>query len=43
MFNLSAYREQHIDQVLITESLVNTPTELKAQDEQTQRKVSNGR
>jgi len=43
MFNLSAYREQGVDQVLITESLVNTPTELKAQDEQTQRKVSNGR
>jgi ATP-dependent Clp protease ATP-binding subunit ClpX len=43
MFNLAAYREQHIDHVLITESLVNTPTELKAQDEQTQRKVGNSR
>ena len=43
MFNLSAYRDQSIDRVQITESLVNTPTKLEAQDEQTQRKVSNSR
>ncbi len=42
MFNLSRYQSQGIDQVTITQSLVNTPTDLKAQDEQIERKVSNG-
>jgi len=43
MFNLARYKEQGIDQVKITDDLVNTPTELKAQDEQAQRKIGNSR
>jgi len=43
MFNLTRYREQGIDRVKITEELVNTPIELKAQDEQAQRKIGNSR
>jgi ATP-dependent Clp protease ATP-binding subunit ClpX len=43
MFNLARYKEQGIDQVQITDDLVNTPTELKAQDEQAQRKIGNSR
>ena len=43
MFNLTRYREQGIDSVKITDDLVNTPTELKAQDEQAQRKIGNSR
>lgn len=42
MFNLVKYREQGIDSITVTMDLVNTPTELKVQDEQTQRKVGNG-
>lgn len=41
MFNLVRYREEGIDCITITEDLVNTPIELKVQDEQAQRKVSN--
>ena len=43
MFNLTRYREQGIGSVKITDDLVNTPTELKAQDEQAQRKIGNSR
>ena len=43
MFNLTRYREQGIDSVKITEDLVNIPIELKAQDEQAQRKIGNSR
>jgi ATP-dependent Clp protease ATP-binding subunit ClpX len=43
MFNLSAYHDQNIGHVQITEELVNTPTKLEAQDEQAQRKISNSR
>jgi ATP-dependent Clp protease ATP-binding subunit ClpX len=43
MFNLTRYREQGIDRVKITEDLVNIPIELKAQDEQAQRKIGNSR
>lgn len=43
MFNLARYKEQGVDQVKITQDLVNTPTELKAQDEQAQRKIGNSR
>jgi len=43
MFNLARYKEQGIDQVKITDGLVNIPIELKAQDEQAQRKIGNSR
>jgi|688.fasta_scaffold362515_1 ATP-dependent Clp protease ATP-binding subunit ClpX len=43
MFNLARYKEQGIDQVKITNDLVNTPTELKVHDEQIARKVGNSR
>ena len=43
MFNLARYKEQGIDQVNITDDLVNTPTELKAPNEQIARKVGNSR
>jgi ATP-dependent Clp protease ATP-binding subunit ClpX len=43
MFNLARYKEQGIDQVQITDDQVNTPIELKAQDEQAQRKIGNSR
>jgi ATP-dependent Clp protease ATP-binding subunit ClpX len=43
MFNLARYKEQGIDQVKITDDLVNTPTELKVHDEQIARKVGNSR
>jgi ATP-dependent Clp protease ATP-binding subunit ClpX len=43
MFNLAQYKEQGIYQVKITDDLVNTPTELKAPNEQIARKVSNSR
>jgi ATP-dependent Clp protease ATP-binding subunit ClpX len=43
MFNLARYKEQGIDQVQITDDLVNSPIELKAQDEQAQRKIGNSR
>jgi len=39
MFNLALYKEQGIDQVQITTDLVNTPTELKAPNEQIARKI----
>jgi len=42
MFNLTRYREQGIDLVIITEELVNTPTELKDSDGQIARKLSAG-
>jgi ATP-dependent Clp protease ATP-binding subunit ClpX len=42
MFNLTRYREQGIDQVIITEELVNTPTELKDSDGKVTRKLSAG-
>ena len=43
MFNLARYKEQGIDQVKITDDLVNTPTELKVPNEQIARKVGNSR
>jgi len=43
MFNLARYKEQGIDQVKITDDLVNTPTELKVHNEQIARKVGNSR
>jgi ATP-dependent Clp protease ATP-binding subunit ClpX len=43
MFNLARYKEQGINQVQITDDLVNIPIELKAQDEQAQRKIGNSR
>jgi ATP-dependent Clp protease ATP-binding subunit ClpX len=43
MFNLAHYKEQGIDQVKITDDLVNTPIELKAPNEQIARKVGNSR
>jgi ATP-dependent Clp protease ATP-binding subunit ClpX len=43
MFNLARYKEQGIDRVQITDDLVNIPIELKAQDEQAQRKIGNSR
>lgn len=43
MFNLTRYKEQGIDQIKITNDLVNTPTELKAPNEQIARKVGNSR
>ena len=43
MFNLARYKEQGIDQVKITDDLVNTPIELKAPNEQIARKVGNSR
>jgi ATP-dependent Clp protease ATP-binding subunit ClpX len=43
MFNLARYKEQGVDQVKITDDLVNTPTELKAPNEQIARKVGNSR
>jgi ATP-dependent Clp protease ATP-binding subunit ClpX len=43
MFNLARYKEQGIDQVKITDDLVNTPTELKVLNEQIARKVGNSR
>ena len=42
MFNLTRYREQGIDLVIITEELVNTPTELKDSDGKVTRKLSAG-
>lgn len=42
MFNLTRYQQEGIQRVSITQDLVNTPTDLKVQDEQAQRKVSNG-
>lgn len=41
MFNIHAYREAGIDRVDISEDLVNIPVELKVNDAQTSRKVSN--
>jgi ATP-dependent Clp protease ATP-binding subunit ClpX len=41
MFNLHAYAEQDLATVYITEDLVNTPRELKAEDAQTPRKIGN--
>jgi len=43
MFNLARYKEQGIDQVKITDGLVNIPIELKAPNEQIARKISNSR
>ena len=43
MFNLARYKEQGVDQVKITDDLVNTPTELKAPNEQIARKIGNSR
>ena len=43
MFNLARYKEQGIDQVKITDDLVNIPIELKAPNEQIARKVGNSR
>jgi len=43
MFNLARYKEQGVDQVKITDDLVNTPTELKVSNEQIARKVGNSR
>jgi ATP-dependent Clp protease ATP-binding subunit ClpX len=43
MFNLARYKEQGIDQVKITDDLVNTPIELEAPNEQIARKVGNSR
>lgn len=43
MFNLARYKEQGVDQVKITDDLVNTPTELKVPNEQIARKVGNSR
>ena len=43
MFNLARYKEQGVDQVKITDDLVNTPTELKVHNEQIARKVGNSR
>ena len=43
MFNLARYKEQGIDQVKITDDLVNTPIELKVPNEQIARKVGNSR
>jgi ATP-dependent Clp protease ATP-binding subunit ClpX len=43
MFNLARYKEQGVDQVKITDYLVNTPTELKVPNEQIARKVGNSR
>ena len=40
MFNLTRYREQGIDQVTITQELVNTPGELKEPDGKIARKLS---
>lgn len=41
MYNLCQYREQGLTQVHVTEDLVNTPRELKVDNVQTPRKVSN--
>jgi len=43
MFNLARYKEQGVNQVKITDNLVNTPTELKVHNEQIARKVGNSR
>lgn len=43
MFNLTRYKEQGIDQVNITDDLVNNPKELTAPTEQIIQKVSNSR
>lgn len=43
MFNLARYKEQGIDQVKITDDLVNIPIELKAPNEQIARKIGNSR
>jgi ATP-dependent Clp protease ATP-binding subunit ClpX len=43
MFNLARYKEQGIDQVKITDDLVNIPIELEAPNEQIARKVGNSR
>jgi ATP-dependent Clp protease ATP-binding subunit ClpX len=43
MFNLARYKEQGIDQVKITDDLVNIPIELKAPNEQVARKIGNSR
>jgi len=43
MFNLARYKEQGVDQVKITDDLVNTPIELKVPNEQIARKVGNSR
>ena len=42
MFNSVSYRDRGMVKLAITEDLVNTPTELKEEDAQTSRKVSNG-
>lgn len=42
MFNVVSYRESGRDHIVITEDLVNTPRELKVDNVQTSRKVSNG-
>ena len=41
MFNVCKYNEMALHTLYITEDLVNTPTELKVDNEQTQRQVSN--
>ena len=43
MFNLARYKEQGIDQVKITDDLVNIPIELEAPNEQIARKIGNSR
>jgi ATP-dependent Clp protease ATP-binding subunit ClpX len=43
MFNLARYKEQGIDQVKITDDLVNIPIELEAPNEQVARKIGNSR
>ena len=43
MFNLARYKEQGIDQVKITDDLVNIPIDLKAPNEQIARKIGNSR
>ena len=41
MFNLVKYREQGVEHVIITEDLVNNPKELKVENGDIKRKVSN--